>query len=395
MNIVLFDDQSVSDLLPFTFTRPAADLRIGILKISEKWEFRLKQKNSWLTQAYLQSKYPLVIKNDNLLINGSLLPGSELVQEVLKLENNESLVKGEVLLAARLPMIDPVDFFTRIVTDTKKVEYKPEIRKINYPWDIFRLNGEEIVNDFSLITKGRNSAPLSKSVGVIGEENIFIESGAKLEFVTLNATSGPIYVGRDSEIMEGSHIRGPFAILEHSQLKLGTKIYGPTTIGPHCKIGGELNNVVIFGFSNKSHDGFLGNSVIGEWCNIGAGSNCSNLKNNYAGVKVWNYPRQKFIETGLQFCGLLMGDHSKCGINTMFNTGTIVGVNCNIFGDGFLRNFIPDFSWGGPQGFTVFDTQKAFEVAQKVMERRNINLSESDKMILQEVYNLTIQFRKF
>ena len=395
MNVILFDDRLTDNLLPLTFTRPAADIRVGILKISEKWSIRLKQTVSFQTRSYLQSKYKAVITDDNLFINGTLLPDNDTIQLIEKLNLNEVLAKGETILAARLQKVNFDELLAEDFKGLKITEFPLTARKINFPWDIFRLNGEEIENDFALITKGRKSAQPNKNVGVIASENIFIEDGARLEFVTLNASSGPIYIGKDTEIMEGTHIRGPFAILDHSQVKMGAKIYGPTTIGPHCKIGGELNNVVVFGFSNKSHEGFLGNSVIGEWCNIGADSNSSNLKNNYADVKVWNYPKGKFVGTGLQFCGLIMGDHSKCGINTMFNTGTVVGVNCNIFGDGFPRTFIPDFSWGGPHGFTVFETGKAFEIAEKVMERRGMELTETDREILNEIFNQTTRFRSF
>lgn len=395
MNVILFDDKSIDNLYPLTFTRPAAEIRVGILKIAEKWSLKLNQTVSFYTQTFLQSKFKAVVSDDNLFINGALLPDNESIQLIAKLNLNEVFVKGETILAARLPKTNFDEFLSGYLSGFKKIEFPNLVRKINYPWDIFKLNGEEIENDFTLITKGRKSAQPNKNVGVIASENIFIEDGARLEFVTLNASSGPIYIGKDTEIMEGTHIRGPFAILEHSQVKMGAKIYGPTTIGPHCKIGGELNNVMVFGFSNKSHDGFLGNSVIGEWCNIGADTNSSNLKNNYADVKVWNYPKGKFIGTGLQFCGLIMGDHSKCGINTMFNTGTVVGVNCNIFGDGFPRTFIPDFSWGGPHGFTVFETEKAFQVAEKVMERRGVELTDIDRKILNEIFSRTAQFRSF
>ncbi len=395
MNIVLFDDRHYENLLPLAFTRPVAEIRVGILTITKKWEKWFGQKCSWLTRGNLQAKFPANQTDDNLFINGGLLPDRELVEIIGNLELNEILLKDGHILAARLGMLKMESLMAGLQENIKTLEFEGFISRIIYPWDIFTLNGMELEKDFQLLTQGRKSAPLCSTVGVTGKEKVFLEEGAKIEFATLNATSGPVYIGKNAEIMEGSHIRGPFALLEDSQVKMGAKIYGPTTIGPRCKIGGELNNVVVFGFSNKSHDGFIGNSVIGEWCNIGADTNSSNLKNNYADVKVWSYPHGKFISTGLQFCGLIMGDHSKCGINTMFNTGTVVGVNCNIFGDGFPRTFIPDFSWGGPQGFTVFETEKAFEVAGKVMERRGIQLTEDDKNILREIFQLTDSFRKF
>src|SRR5690606_24924204 len=249
-------------------------------------------------------------------------------------------------------------------------------------------------DDFELLTDGRRSQPIPATNNIINGQNIFIEEGAKLEFVTLNASFGPIYIGKDAEIMEGSIIRGPFALCEHATVKLGAKIYGPTTVGPHSKVGGEVNNSVIFGYSNKGHDGFMGNSVLGEWCNLGADTNNSNLKNNYAEVRLWDYNTESFARTGLQFCGLMMGDHSKCGINTMFNTGTVVGVSANIFGSGFPRNFIPSYSWGGAAGMTTFKTDKAFEVAREVMKRRNLEFTEQDEKIMEHVFEITAKYRR-
>jgi UDP-N-acetylglucosamine diphosphorylase/glucosamine-1-phosphate N-acetyltransferase len=266
--------------------------------------------------------------------------------------------------------------------------------RIENTWDIFSKNDAAIREDFELITEGRHSQSIPKSVNVISPENIFIEEGAKLEFVTLNASTGPIYIGKNAEIMEGSVIRGPFALCESGRVKLATKVYGATTVGPHSVIGGEVNNSVLFGYSNKGHDGFLGNSVLGEWCNIGADSNNSNLKNNYEEVRLWSYETEGFAKTGLQFCGLMMGDHSKCGINTMFNTGTVVGVSTNIFGSGFPRNFVPSFSWGGSAGFTTYLTSKAFQTAKIVMARRNVEFSEQDAKILEHVFEETKKYRK-
>ena len=265
--------------------------------------------------------------------------------------------------------------------------------KVETTWDIFSKNGAAIKADFDLITKNRTSAPIPEKTVAFNSEAIFIEEGAKLPLCVLNATDGPIYIGKNAEIMEGSMVRGPFALCEESTLKMGTKIYGSTTVGPHSKVGGEVNNSVFFGYSNKGHDGFLGNSVIGEWCNLGADTNNSNLKNNYAEVRLWSYETENFAKTGLQFCGLMMGDHSKCGINTMFNTGTVVGVSANIFGSGFPRNFIPSFSWGGAKGFTTYLTSKAFEVAKVVMLRRGIELSEQESAILEHVFELSAAYR--
>ncbi len=394
MNIIFFDDPGHDNLLPLTFTKPAALLRVGILTIGEKWEKLTGLKTGYLTKKYLSKKYQSGKGDDNLLINGRLLPDPELLSRIMNLKNEEKLYNGSVFLAARTIIIpDHIEDQQAWPKFQKESEYKKPFKMLNYPWEIFTWNGDEISSDFDLLTKNRKSASLNRTNQILGNGVVFVEDGAKAECAILNATTGPIYLGKNSEIMEGSVIRGPFALCEGSALKLSAKIYGPTTVGPYCKVGGEVNNSVFQAFSNKGHDGFLGNSVIGEWCNIGADSNNSNLKNNYAEVKLWNYTEEKFIKTGLQFCGLIMGDHSKCGINTMFNTGSVVGVNANIYGAGFPRNFIPSFSWGGPGGFTTYSISKAFEVAETVMSRRNIDLTAEDKNILHQIFELTKKYR--
>jgi UDP-N-acetylglucosamine diphosphorylase/glucosamine-1-phosphate N-acetyltransferase len=328
-------------------------------------------------------------------VNGSVLPSQSLVKDIKALGFNEAIIHGDDLIAVRLNAeqlryFNPVELLNYHFAKTER-----ELVKINFPWDIFQKNGQALLDDFNLLTNHRKSAPVSKTNNILGKHNIFLEEGAKMEFATVNAEKGPVYIGKDAEIMEGSVIRGPLAMCEHSVLKLAAKIYGPTTLGPYCKVGGEVNNTVFIGYSNKAHDGFLGNSVIGEWCNLGADTNNSNLKNNYTEVKLWNYVEEKFVPTGLQFCGLIMGDHSKCGINTMFNTGTVIGINANIFGEGFPRNFIPSFSWGGVKGFKEYNREKAYEVAEKVMQRRNKVFDEVEKNILEEIYNRTQQYRNF
>jgi len=395
MNYILFDDQSWNNLLPLTFTRPVCEIRAGILTISEKWQKFLKSPISYLTQDYLQIKYGLITAEENILINGSLIPDNEIVDAINNLELNEAIIANNIILAIKLDKKKAATFHFKQTEPGKVKEYTSSYNKINWPWEIFKNNEGFIREDFKIITEGRVSAAINPSNNIAGVENIFVEEGAKIEFASLNATTGPIYIGKDAEIMEGSLVRGPFALCEHSTLKMGAKIYGPTTIGPHAKVGGEVNNSVIFGYSNKAHDGFLGNSVIGEWCNLGADTNNSNLKNNYAEVRLWNYESSRFIKTGLQFCGLIMGDHSKCAINTMFNTGTVVGVNANIFGEGFPRNFIPSFSWGGAHGFTVYGIDKAFEVAEIVMSRRGVTLDDKEKQILRYVFEKTSKYRMF
>lgn len=393
MNTILFDQINHNNLLPLTFTRPVSDLRIGILKIKEKWEKYLQKSVSDLTENYLQTKFPIKTERENLLINASILPNTEIIEEINKLEVGQFLIKENTPIAVILQDFRVASFDFSKFNNFEQIESKSDFLQIQFPWDIFSKNGEEIKNDFQIITKGKTSKKLSKTVNAIQTENIFLEEGAKLEFVTLNPDGGYIYIGKDAEIMEGSVVRGSLALCEHSTLKIAAKIYGPTSIGPHSKVGGEVNNSVIQGYSNKGHDGFLGNSVLGEWCNLGADTNNSNLKNNYAEVKLWNYNKKGFVKSGLQFCGLIMGDHSKCGINTMFNTGTVVGVSANIFGDGFPRNFIPSFSWGGASGFTTYKLNKAFETSKLVMERRGIELDETEQAILKEVFNRTEEFR--
>ena len=390
MNYILFDGSARNQLLPFTYTRPVADIRVGILTIREKWEKMLGYTTSTVTEDYLIDKFPMIEMEQNIFINASILPTENLVNRIQNLSENKALFINDEPLAFFAKEDEEVDFKTFDV-----LEYTcDDILRIENTWDIFKLNGEAIKRDFKLLTTDRESQPIPEMTAAFNKDQIFIEEGAILPLCSLNANDGPIYIGKDSEIMEGSMIRGPFALCENATIKMSAKIYGATTIGPHSKIGGEVNNCVIFGYSNKGHEGFLGNSVVGEWCNLGAGTNNSNLKNNYAEVRLWDYETEGFEKTGLQFCGLMMGDHSKCGINTMFNTGTVIGVSSNIFGSGFPRNFIPSFSWGGSAGMITYKTNKAFEVAEVVMSRRDIAFTEVDVQILEHVFEETSKWRK-
>ena len=392
MNYILFDGPARKKLLPFTYTRPVADLRIGILTIREKWEKHLGSTTSTITEEYLSEKFPMVEFEENVMINASYIPTEVLVEQVLDLQENQALFDGDDIVAFYTKDTqEEIDFDTY-----EQLEVTVEgVFKIENNWDIFSKNHEAIQLDYDLITEGRISAEIPKGVQTLHAENIFIEEGAKLNFCTLNASAGPIYIGKDAEIMEGALIRGPFALCEHAAVKMGAKIYTGTTIGPYCKVGGEVTNSVLMAYSNKGHDGYLGNSVLGEWCNIGADSNNSNLKNNYEEVRLWDYETEGFAKTGLQFCGLMMGDHSKCGINTMFNTGTVIGVSVNIFGTGFPRNFVPSFSWGGASGFTTYKTNKAFQTAKLVMERRNIPFDEQEAAILEYVFEESAKYRRY
>lgn len=387
---VLFDGKERENLLPLTATRAIADIRIGILTIKEKWEKHLGVEVNILTQGYLQPKYNFTQQENTVFINAAVLPSEELVKEIEVLEENNLLQSDETVIAIKTNLrIDNIDSLYEQYDSFSLLFAKSGINKIEYPWDIFINNGKQIVRDIKLLAIQPNPEKLSPTNQLIGNA-IYVEEGVQCECSILNSTNGPIYLGKDAEIMEGCTIRGPFALGNHATLKMQTKVYGDTTIGPYCKVGGEISNSVLFGFSNKAHDGFLGNSVIGEWCNLGADTNNSNLKNNYGSVKVWNYARKSSIDSHLQFCGLIMGDHAKSGINTMFNTGTVAGVAANIFGGGFHPKFIPDFSWG-ENG--VFQLDKAFEVAERVMERRGVKLTDIDKNILKYIFENTTEYR--
>ncbi len=403
MNTLFFDDDIWHQLKPLTFTRPACELRVGIVSIREKWEHELKVNASFFTKRYLSGKFKPLWKDTNLLINGALLPNPELVEQVKELSPGQMIIDNGRILAAVLSEAE--------WNDARNKDHEPSAKKFNphgkavlieHPHDVFTYNAAEIEKDFVWKTENGSTVSLSNTVSVIGElynddgtPRIFLEEGASVEHAIINVTKGPVYIGKDATIMEGSMLRGPFAMCEHAQVNMGAKIYSGTTLGPWCKAGGELNNVVMQGYSNKGHDGFLGNAVLGEWCNIGADTNNSNLKNNYTEVKVWSYKERRFIPTGLQFCGLIMGDHSKTGINTMFNTGTVTGVCCNIFGAGFPRTFIPSFVMGGAQNYKTNILKWAFETAELVMARRNVEFTDDDKAILQHIFEESAEFRKF
>ena len=374
MKLNLFESESIANLYPLTLTRPAADLRVGILTIAEKWQKHLGASAfGFETRDHLSQKFTL-LENPDLYINGHLLPNKPLVESISKLTDGQALYHNKVLLAAKGHI-------------AHNIEFSGDISLIERPYHVFKLNHQEILADYELLTAGRTSANISNSNTVFGKHTVFLEEGASMECATLNTNDGPIYIGKNAEIMEGSIVRGPLAMCEGAKLKLGTKVYGATTLGPYCNVGGEVNNIVMHGYSNKGHDGFLGNAVLGEWCNIGADTNCSNLKNTYDEVKVWNYTTSKFERSGQQFCGLIMGDHSKCGINTMFNTGTVVGVACNLFGAGFPRQFVPDFSWGGASGFVPHQMPAVEKTAQLVMVRRSKEFNEVERDILHWIYN--------
>ena len=389
--IVLFDGQCHKSLLPLTFTRPVAQLRVGIFTIHEKWSRFFDQDVNVRTKDYLADKFNSFENEADLGVLGGLLPDDDLVSVIESLNPNTILMKdGNVLAISPLPKND--DSMESSLSNYAVVEYDSSVSIVFRPQDIFLKNGDEILKDYSWIKKNKKSIKCQESNTVFGDD-LFIEEGASIRGCIINSEQGPVYIGKNAQVMEGSVIRGPFALLDYSIVKIGAKIYGPTTFGPHCKVGGEIGNSVIQGYSNKAHDGYLGNSVIGEWCNLGADTNTSNLKNNYSFVKNWDYSTESMQNTGTQYCGLIMGDHSKCGINTMFNTGTVVGVSANIFGGGFPPKFIPSYSWGGSEGFVDYELEKAIELAVVVMKRREVDFSPVDKKILEYVFKSTAVHR--
>ena len=394
MIVILFDDKGRNNLLPLTFTRPVSEIRVGILTIAEKWKHHLQAEISYLTEEYLQEKYPPSFKKQNLFVNAGICPDEELLEAINRISEGDALFAGDILIALKLNETAAREFNIDQTSRYQKKEYDSSFTKISFPEDIFINNDCEIRKDFKILTRGRSSRSLSNTNTVLGDD-IFVEEGAEAECSTFNTNQGPIYLGKNSRVWEGCHIRGSFALGNDALVKMGAKIYGMTTIGPHSKVGGEIHNSVIFGNSSKGHEGYLGNSVLGEWCNIGADSNNSNMKNNYAEVRLWDYSMESFRKTGLQFCGLIMADHAKCGINTMFNTGTVVGVSANIFGSGFPRNFIPDFAWGGNHGFEIYTLNKMFETATMVYQRRNVEFNDMEKRILIRIFELTEKFRRF
>lgn len=396
MQLVLFDTSRRNYLLPFTHTRPIADVRCGIYTMRERWQKLLNQKATTLTASYLQAAFPFENEGSSFIyVNASIVGTPQLKAAIASLNDEQYLYHNEIVIGLKTQKrFFDYDELMSSLDNYKSVPYHEEVMCINNIWDIFSLNEKAIAIDFDLITSNRTSATLPHYVTAIHPENIFVEEGATIMPCILNATSGKIYIAKDTEIMEGSSIRGSFALCEHGVVKMGTKMYGATTIGPGCKVGGEITNAVFFANSNKGHDGFIGNAVIGEWCNLGADTNCSNLKNNYDEIKIWNEHENKSVKSGLQFCGLMMGDHSKCGINTMFNTGTVVGVSCNIYGGGFLQKFIPSFSWGDNQEMVTYKLEKAIDTANRMMARRGKSLSEAEINMLKYVFDTTAKQRE-
>jgi UDP-N-acetylglucosamine diphosphorylase/glucosamine-1-phosphate N-acetyltransferase len=369
---------------------------VGYRTLREKWMDYLTKAPSYLTRDYLQVKYPSVVEEHNLVINAAVVPDRDLAKALSSLEAGQVLMSETTWIGIYCQGEDlKSKGLTSCLDHAEKVTYSGERqpRVIGRPWHILSLLTEELVSDIEKITKGCESKPLSSSNRVIGSGTVFVEESVTAECCIFNTTSGPIYLGKNSEVMEGSMIRGPFALGEGSTINMGAKIYGPVSVGPRCKVGGEVKGTIFFGNANKGHDGFVGDSIIGEWCNLGADTNTSNLKNNYLPVRVWSYVEEKFVDTGLQFCGLIMGDHTKTGINTMLNTGTVTGAYSNIFGEGYPRNFIPSFAWGGASGFSTHPLKKALETAEIVMARRKVAITEEDRNIARHIMEMEAKFR--
>lgn len=387
MQIVFSDSFERETLHPLTLNKPASKLRLGILTLGEKWEQALNARGSDFCPDYLQPAFPLQLKGVQIILDPRILPSEELINAIHYLDADTALVQDEHFIAARVDEQIALQVLKGDLTACDLIEFENELTNVSHPWDLFKLNPKQIIKDYQLLTKNRTSAAISEDVFVKGDQ-LFVEEGAELINCSLNTSEGPIYIGKNAKILEGSLIRGPFALCESAQVNMGAKIVGGTTVGPWSKVGGEINNSIISGYSNKAHDGFMGNSVIGEWCNLGADTNTSNLKNNYGMVKVYDYSQKKAIDSGQQFCGLIMGDHSKCGINTMFNTGTVVGLMANIFDAGFPPKFIPSYSWGGKDGFERFKLNKALEVAETVMKRRSKTLSDTERQLYTDLFEM-------
>ncbi|MEO0338418.1 MAG: GlmU family protein [Bacteroidota bacterium] len=395
--IILFDNHVREELLPLTYTRPVGELRVGLLTIKEKWEKWLNASAHYITQDYLAGKYGLDYSDDNYVINASVLPSEQLCELIRQMGNNEAYLKDDELIVAKVG----VKQLEKLIKDEEIEELKgmdvqdTEYDKINHLWNLIQLNDKAIRDDFRLLTKGRSSAKISSSNQLINPEAIFVEEGANVEGSFLNAKEGPIYIGKQAQVMEGSTLRGSIGIADFATVRMGSRIYGGTTIGPYCKVGGEVINSILYRYANKSHEGFLGQSYLGEWCNIGADTNTSNLKNDYSEVKLWNYPAGRFVKTNTQFLGLIMGDHAKTGINTMLNTGTVIGVAANIFGSGYPRPFIPSFAWGGAHGYQTYKLEKAFGMSERMMERRNVKFTPEERLIMLRVFEDTAKFRRW
>lgn len=398
MKIALFDHQDAHvNLLPLSFTRPICDFRVGITTIREKWQAFLPEAEVHaLPVGYLRPRFgePDDTGETMLFVSGDIVPDEDIAAKIVALKPGQAYVWEDVVLALCGSWDD---LKLRKYTDC----FEEDLRRVRQVYDVFLMNPAVLVEDFRRITRGRKSQPLSKTNRILGELEdadgnpmIFLEEGAEAEGAMFNLKDGPVYIGKDAEVMEGCFVRGPIAFCEHSKARIGSKLYGGSTFGPYVKVGGEIDNSVIFGYTNKAHDGYLGNAVVGEWCNLGAGVNCSNLKNDYSKIRLWNYREHSFVRTGLQFCGPIIGDHTKLGVNVMLNTATVLGVGVNIHGAGFPRVFVPSFSEGSPaSGFTDVSMKKFVTIAERVMARRDIPVTDLDRVIFDRIFEYASRFK--
>lgn len=383
MAIILFDNEFRKGLFPLTYTKAVADLRFGIVSIKERWELKSKQPVFVYTEKYLQPLYQLSGDAEHLWIDAAVMPDQELLETILSLDPGYGLADEKGLIAGKTNIaFDQFDASNSLQL-FENIRNHSTAKRLQHPWQLMQWNDEMIRADFTLLTEGRLSQSLSSTVNTLQPADIFIEEGAKLEFCTLNAATGPIYIGKNAEVMEGSVIRGPFVLGENSVLKLNSRIYGATTLGPNCMGGGEIKNTVMMGYSNKGHDGYLGDSVVGEWCNFGAGSTNSNIKNTASEVKVWDMDSEKYIGVG-QKIGVIMGDYSRVAINASINTGSVIGVSCNVFGAGLLPTIINNFSWGVNGTKYVFE--KAIRDISNWKKMKDHFLSDAEISVLHDIF---------
>ena len=396
-NIILFDSDVRSHLLPLTYLRPVGELRVGILSIREKWERWMGCKVSFITEDHLAERYHLEVGEENLVINATVLPSLPLCRLLRNMEFGDAYVHQDELIAAKLDRKQ----LRKLINDEEVDMLHPlpiegfAFHKINGLNDLIRLNAEALESDFHLLTAGRKSQPLSATNCVIAAERIFVEEGAVVEGAFLNARNGPIYIGAQAEIMEGACLRGPVAVCAHASVRMGAQVYGSSTIGPWCKVGGEVDHSILQGYSNKAHHGFLGHSFVGEWCNIGAGTSVSNLRNDYQEIKLWDYASQRFEPSGSAFCGLFMGDHARLGINMMINSGTSIGLASTLYGPRYPRNFIPPFTEAGPAQIGTHDLEHAVRAMEQMMERRQQSLDIQDRLTIIRLFEETAPLRSW
>lgn len=394
MNVILFDPVNRKNLYPIVLTRPCASIRVGMFTIQEKWDLYLGETSTVLVPEFLSGKYKANFTDENLYVNATLLPGKDVLDQILLLKPGEKLICDGKLVAFKQGKV-MWENMANVLNDLSPVESNLETDFIEHTWDIIRHLDNQLKSDFEIALHKFSAIELPEYTTAIHPELIRTGTNVKIGACILNASEGAIIIDDDAEIMDGAMLKGPLYMGKHSVVKMGAKIYGPVATGEHCRLGGEVTDSVLQAYSNKGHDGFLGHSYLGEWCNLGADTNTSNLKNNYEAVRLWNYSDHSFNHTNMQFLGAIMGDHAKTGINTMLNSGTVIGVAGNVYGGGFLRNFVPDFCTGSPSKLSVFPYRQVIKMAHAMMKRRNIELSSDEESILFAAFEESKEYRKF